>query len=111
MYRVCKTKVNCSIRAHTHTNNYLITFLFNFGLDFSTNLLYFFNCINTTVKSCHLPREYSRIAFYFLKRGVKTTVEVRRHQRRCKRLCGTVMAWVLQYRRSNNETLERTAKL
>ena len=36
----------------------------------------------------HLPREYSRIAWYFLARGGSISVEVSGHRRHCKQLCG-----------------------
>ena len=36
----------------------------------------------------HLPREYSRIAWYFLARGGLISVEVSGHRRHCKQLCG-----------------------
>ena len=37
----------------------------------------------------HLPREYTRIAWYFLTRGGSISVEVSGHHRRhCKQLCG-----------------------
>ena len=36
----------------------------------------------------HLPREYSRISWYFLARGGKIRVEVTGHRRHCKQLCG-----------------------
>ena len=36
----------------------------------------------------HLPREYSRIAWYFLARGVSITLEVTGRRLHCKQLCG-----------------------
>ena len=36
----------------------------------------------------HLPREYSRIAWYFLARGGSISVEVSGDRRHCKQLCG-----------------------
>ena len=36
----------------------------------------------------HLPREYSRISWYFLARGGSISVEVTGRPRRCKQLCG-----------------------
>ena len=36
----------------------------------------------------HLPREYSRIAWYFLARGGSITLEVTGRRRHCKQLCG-----------------------
>ena len=36
----------------------------------------------------HLPREYSRIAWYFLARGGSISVEVSGHCLHCKQLCG-----------------------
>ena len=36
----------------------------------------------------HLPREYLRIAWYFLARGGSISVEVSGHRRHCKQLCG-----------------------
>ena len=36
----------------------------------------------------HLPREYSRIAWYFLARGGSITLEVTGLRRHCKQLCG-----------------------
>ena len=36
----------------------------------------------------HLPREYSRIAWYFLARGGSITLEVTGHRRHYKQLCG-----------------------
>ena len=41
---------------------------------------------NETV--CHLPREYSRILWYFIARGGKICVEVTGRRRHCKQLCG-----------------------
>ena len=40
----------------------------------------------------HLPREYSRIAWYFLARGGSISVQVSGHRRHCKQLsvCGGV---------------------
>ena len=35
----------------------------------------------------HLPREYSRILWYFIARGGKICVEVTDHRRHCKQLC------------------------
>ena len=39
----------------------------------------------------HFPREYSRIAWYFLARGGLISVEVSGHRRHCKQLCGVRM--------------------
>ena len=36
----------------------------------------------------HLPRKYSRIAWYFLARGGSITLEVTGRRRHCKQLCG-----------------------
>ena len=36
----------------------------------------------------HLPREYSRILWYFIARGGKICVEVTGRRRHCKQLCG-----------------------
>ena len=36
----------------------------------------------------HLPREYSRILWYFIARGGKIRVEVTGRRRHCKQLCG-----------------------
>ena len=36
----------------------------------------------------HLPREYSRILWYFIARGRKICVEVTGRRRHCKQLCG-----------------------
>ena len=36
----------------------------------------------------HLPREYSRILWYFIARGRKICVEVTGQRRHCKQLCG-----------------------
>ena len=36
----------------------------------------------------HLPRKYSRIAWYFLAHGGSISVEVSGHRQHCKRLCG-----------------------
>ena len=36
----------------------------------------------------HLPREYSRIAWYFIARGGSISVEVSGHRPHCKQLCG-----------------------
>ena len=36
----------------------------------------------------HLPREYSRILWYFIARGGKICVEVTGRRRNCKQLCG-----------------------
>ena len=36
----------------------------------------------------HLPREYLRIAWYFLARGGSITIEVTGRRRHCKQLCG-----------------------
>ena len=36
----------------------------------------------------HLPREYSRILWYFIARGGKICVEVTGRRRHCKELCG-----------------------
>ena len=36
----------------------------------------------------HLPREYSRRAWYFLARGGSITLEVTGRRRHCKQLCG-----------------------
>ena len=41
---------------------------------------------NETV--CHLPRENSRILWYFIARGGKICVEVTGRRRHCKQLCG-----------------------
>ena len=38
----------------------------------------------------HLPREYSRIAWYFLACGGSISVEVSGHRRHCKQLCGVM---------------------
>ena len=38
----------------------------------------------------HLPREYSRIAWYFLARGGSISVQVSGHRQHCKQLCGGV---------------------
>ena len=35
----------------------------------------------------HLPREYSRILWYFIARGGKLCVEVTDHRHHCKQLC------------------------
>ena len=39
-------------------------------------------------KKGHLPREYSRIAWYFLACGGSISVESSSHRRQCKQLCG-----------------------
>ena len=39
-------------------------------------------------KKGHLPREYSRIAWYFLARGGSISVESSCHRQQCKQLCG-----------------------
>ena len=36
----------------------------------------------------HLPREYSRILWYFIARGGKICMEVTGRRRHCKQLCG-----------------------
>ena len=36
----------------------------------------------------HLPREYSRILWYFIARGGKICMEVTGRRRNCKQLCG-----------------------
>ena len=47
-------------------------------------------------KKGHLPREYSRIAWYFLARGGSISVESSSHRRQYKQLCGglEIPCWV-----------------
>jgi len=58
----------------------------------------------------HLPREFSRIAWYFLARSGEISVEVIGHRRRCKQLCGgmSMPVRVKVLKQIANETLERT---
>ena len=44
--------------------------------------------LNSEKMVIHLPREYLRIARYFLTRGRSISVEVSSHRQPCKKLCG-----------------------
>ena len=59
----------------------------------------------------HLPREFSRIAWYFLARSGEISVEVIGRRRRCKQLCrGMEILCQLEFNcsQSADETLKRT---
>ena len=59
-------------------------------------------------KKGHLPREYSRIAWYFLARGGSISVKSSSHCRQCKQLCGgmEISYWVT-FTFSRKATLNR----
>ena len=63
-------------------------------------------------KKGHLPREYSRIAWYFLARGGSISVESSSHRRQCKQLCGgmEIPCWVT-FTFSRKATLNRLKAL
>ena len=60
----------------------------------------------------HLPREYSRIAWYFVARGGSISVEVSSHHCYCKQLCGgmEIPCWVT-FTCSRKATLNRLKAL
>ena len=55
----------------------------------------------------HLPREFSRIAWYFLARSGEISVEVIGRRRHCKQLCRGIEI-PCQFKQSADETLKRT---
>ena len=59
-------------------------------------------------KKGHLPREYSRIVWYFLARGGSISVESSSHRWQCKQLCGglEIPCWVT-FTFSRKATLNR----
>ena len=58
----------------------------------------------------HLPREYSRVAWYFLARGVSITLEVTGRRLHCKQLWGngnSMLCKVLLFERSDHKPFKR----
>ena len=60
----------------------------------------------------HLPREFSRIAWYFLARSGEISVEVIGRRRRCKQLCrGMEILCQLEFNCSNKAQMKRLKEL
>ena len=60
----------------------------------------------------HLPREFSRIAWYFLARSGEISVEVISRRQRCKQLCGRMeIPCQLELRCSNKLQMKRLKEL
>ena len=60
----------------------------------------------------HLPREFSRIAWYFLGRSGEISVEVIGRRRHCKQLCGGMeVPCQLEFNRSNKAQMKRLKEL
>ena len=64
------------------------------------------------VMVCHLPREFSQIAWYFLARSGEISVEVIGRRRRRKQLCGRMeIPCQLEFRCSNKLQMKRLKEL
>ena len=60
----------------------------------------------------HLPREFSRIAWYFLGRSGEISVEVIGRRRHCKQLCGGMeILCQLEFNCSSKEQMKRLKEL
>ena len=60
----------------------------------------------------HLPREFSRIAWYFLARSGEISVEVIGRRRHCKQLCGGMeIPCQLEFNCSNKVQMKRLKEL
>ena len=60
----------------------------------------------------HLPREFSRIAWYFLARSGEISVEVIGRRRHCKQLCGGMeIPCQLEFNCSNKTQMKRLREL
>ena len=60
----------------------------------------------------HLPREFSRIAWYFLARSGEISVEVIGRRRHCKQLCGGMeIPCQLEFNCSNKAQMKRLKEL
>ena len=60
----------------------------------------------------HLPREFSRIAWYFLARSGEISVEVIGRRRQCKQLCGGMeIPCQLEFNCSNKAQMKRLKEL
>ena len=59
-------------------------------------------------KDFHLPREFSRIAWYFLARSGEISIEVIGRRRHCKQLCGGMeILCQLEFNWSNTVQIKR----
>ena len=60
----------------------------------------------------HLPREFSRIAWYFLRRSGEISVEVIGRRQHCKQLCGGMeVPCQLQFNCSNKKQMRHLKEL